>query len=101
MAGVFEVFLQIAARERSFVPSSIQDCWNWYDTLSGRAQAEENSINAAIEKICLLQAVDRNRIAIAGISAGAGMAVLLARHHPERFRAIALPPIAPDVFIFL
>ena len=96
---------QIAARERFFVLypeqdrlSNIQGCWNWYDTLSGRAQAEENSINATIEKICLMQAVDRNRIAIAGISAGAGMAVLLATHHPERFRAIAMHSgIAPGV----
>lgn len=96
---------QIAARERFFVLypeqdrlSNIQGCWNWYDTRSGRAQAEENSINAAIEKICSSQAVDRNKIALAGISAGAGMAVLLATHHPERFRAIAMHSgIAPGV----
>jgi poly(hydroxyalkanoate) depolymerase family esterase len=96
---------QIAARERFFVLypeqdrlSNLQGCWNWYDTRTGRAQAEENSINAAIEKICLLQAVDRNRIALAGISAGAGMAVLLATHHPERFKAIAMHSgIAPGV----
>ena len=47
-------------------------------------------INAAIEQICQSQAVDRNRVALAGISAGAGMAVLLATHHPERFCAIAM-----------
>jgi poly(hydroxyalkanoate) depolymerase family esterase len=96
---------QIAARERFFVLypeqdrlSNIQGCWNWYDTRTGRAQAEENSINAAIEKICLTQAVDRSRIALAGISAGAGMAVLLATHHPERFKAIAMHSgIAPGV----
>ena len=96
---------QIAARERFFVLypeqdrlSNMQGCWNWYDTRTGRAQAEENSINAAIEKICLTQAVDRNRIALAGISAGAGMAVLLATHHPERFKAIAMHSgIAPGV----
>ena len=96
---------QIAARERFFVLypeqdrlSNLQGCWNWYDTRTGRAQAEENSINAAIEKICLTQAVDRNRIALAGISAGAGMAVLLATHHPERFKAIAMHSgIAPGV----
>ena len=96
---------QIAARARFFVLypeqdrlANLQGCWNWYDTRSGRAQAEENSINAAIEKICLTQAVDRNRIALAGMSAGAGMAVLLATHHPERFKAIAMHSgIAPGV----
>jgi poly(3-hydroxybutyrate) depolymerase len=78
--------------------SHVQGCWNWYDTRSGRAQAEEHSINAAIEQICQSQPVDRNRIALAGISAGAGMAVLLATHHPGRFRAIAMHSgIAPGV----
>ncbi|MBI5860684.1 MAG: prolyl oligopeptidase family serine peptidase [Rhodocyclales bacterium] len=96
----------IAARERFFVLypeqdrlSNVQGCWNWYDTRTGRAQAEANSISAAIEQVCLAaQAVDRSRIALAGISAGAGMAVLLATHHPERFRAIAMHSgIAPGV----
>lgn len=95
----------IAARERFFVLypeqdrlSNVQGCWNWYDTRTGRAQAEASSISAAIEQICLTQAVDRSRVALAGISAGAGMAVLLATHHPERFRAIAMHSgIAPGV----
>lgn len=95
----------IAARERFFVLypeqerlANVQGCWNWYDTRTGRAQAEAASINAAIEQICLLQAVDRSRIAVAGISAGAGMAVLLATYHPERFQAIAMHSgISPGV----
>lgn len=95
----------IAARERFFVLypeqdrlSNMQGCWNWYDTRAGRAQAEVNSISAAIEQVCLLHAVDRRRVALAGISAGAGMAVLLATHHPERFRAIAMHSgVAPGV----
>ncbi len=96
---------RVAARERFFVLypeqdrlSSMQGCWNWYDTRTGRAQAEASSISATIEQVCLLQAVDRGRVALAGISAGAGMAVLLATHHPQRFRAIAMHSgIAPGV----
>lgn len=95
----------VAARERFFVLypeqdrlSNVQGCWNWYDTRTGRAQAEASSISAAIEQVCLSQAVDRSRVALAGISAGAGMAVLLATQHPERFRAIAMHSgIAPGV----
>jgi poly(hydroxyalkanoate) depolymerase family esterase len=95
----------IAARERFFVLypeqdrlSNVQGCWNWYDTRTGRAQAEVNSISAAIEQVCLSQAVDRNRVALAGISAGGGMAVLLATQHPERFRATTMHSgIAPGV----
>jgi poly(hydroxyalkanoate) depolymerase family esterase len=96
---------QIAARERFFVLypeqdrlSNLQGCWNWFDTRTGRAQAEENSILAAIETVCLTQTVDRNKIALAGISAGASMAVLLATQHPKRFCAIAMHSgIAPGV----
>jgi poly(hydroxyalkanoate) depolymerase family esterase len=95
----------VAARERFFAlypeqdrVANLQRCWNWYDTRTGRAQAEANSISAAIEQVCLSQAVDRSRVALAGISAGAGMAVLLATLHPERFRAVAMHSgVAPGV----
>lgn len=87
----------IADRERFFVLypeqdrlSNMQGCWNGYDTRMGWAQAEAHSIGAAIEQVCLLQGVDRSRVALAGISAGAGMAVLMATRQPERFRAIAM-----------
>lgn len=96
---------QIAAREGFFVLypeqdrlSNVQGCWNWYDTRNGRAQAEAYSIEAAIEQVCLAHNVDRQRIALAGISAGAGMAALMAILHPERYRAVAMHSgIAPGV----
>ena len=88
---------RIAARARFLVLypeqdrlSNAQGCWNWYDTRSGRAQGEAGAIEAAIDQVCLLQPVDPNRIALAGLSAGAGMAALLATHRPARFRAIAM-----------
>lgn len=96
---------QIAARERFFVLypeqdrlANLQGCWNWFETRNGRAQAEENSIIAAIESVCLSQAIDRNKIAIAGISAGASMAMLLATNQPQYFCAVAMHSgIAPGV----
>jgi poly(hydroxyalkanoate) depolymerase family esterase len=96
---------RIAAHKRFFVLypeqdrfSNAQGCWNWYDTRSGRAQGEAGAIDAAIDQVCLLQPVDPDRIALAGFSAGAGMAALLATRRPERFRAIAMHSgIAPGV----
>jgi len=96
---------RIAAHKRFFVLypeqdhlSNAQGCWNWYETRSGRAQSEASTIEAAINQICLLEAVDSTRIALAGISAGASMAALLATRHPESFRAIAMHSgIAPGV----
>jgi poly(hydroxyalkanoate) depolymerase family esterase len=96
---------QIAALERFLVLypeqdhlSNMQGCWNWHQTRSGKAQREADAIAAAIDKICLTQAVDPKRISLAGLSAGAGMAALLATRCPERFRAIAMHSgIAPGV----
>jgi len=96
---------RLADRERFIVLYPEQDrlanahgCWNWFDTRSGRAQREAATIDAAIEQVCLTQPVDRARIAIAGLSAGAGMAALLATRRPERFRAVAMHSgIAPGV----
>ncbi len=88
---------QLAARKRFLVLypeqeklSNTQACWNWYDTRSGRAQREAKSIDAVIDQVCLLQPVDQQRIAVAGLSAGASMAALLAISHPARFRVLAM-----------
>jgi poly(hydroxyalkanoate) depolymerase family esterase len=70
--------------------SNAQNCWNWFDTRSGRAQREADSIDAAINHACLLQPIDRDRIVLAGLSAGAGMAALLAVRNPARYRAVAM-----------
>ena len=95
----------VAARERFLVlypeqdrTANAQGCWNWYDTRTGRADREADSIDAAITQVCLTQPVDVGRIAVAGLSAGASMAALLAMRRPERFRAVAMHSgVAPGV----
>jgi poly(hydroxyalkanoate) depolymerase family esterase len=88
---------RIAARERFLVLYPEQDrlanaqgCWNWFDTTSGRAYGEAALIMRAIDQVCLLHPVDRARIALAGLSAGASMAALLVTRHPERFKALVM-----------
>ena len=88
---------RIAARERFLVLYPEQDrlanaqgCWSWYDTSSGRAYGEAALIMKAIDMACLMYQVDRSRIAIAGLSAGASMAALLVTRHPERFKAVVM-----------
>lgn len=87
----------LAARERFMVlypeqdrRANAQGCWNWFDTASGRAQREMASILAAIDQVCLFYMADRSRVAMAGLSAGASMAAMLAREHPARFAAVAM-----------
>jgi len=88
---------RIASRERFLVLYPEQDrranpqgCWNWFDSRSGRAHGEAALILNAIDQACLLYGADRTRIAVAGLSAGASMAALLATRHPERFQAVAM-----------
>jgi poly(hydroxyalkanoate) depolymerase family esterase len=88
---------RIAARERFLVLYPEQDrlantqgCWNWFDTSSGRAYGEAELIMRAIDQVCLLYMVDRARIAVAGLSAGASMAALLVTRHPGRFKAVMM-----------
>lgn len=88
---------RIAARERFLVLYPQQDrlanaqgCWNWFDTRAGRAAGEAQLIMNAVEQVCLLYAVDRERIAVVGLSAGASMAAVLVTRHPDRFRAVVM-----------
>ena len=67
-----------------------QGCWNWYDTRSGQAHAEAATLMAMLDQVCLLYAIDRDRVAVAGLSAGASMAALLGSRFPTRFAAVAM-----------
>jgi poly(hydroxyalkanoate) depolymerase family esterase len=88
---------RLAARERFLVLYPEQDlransqgCWNWFETRSGRAWAEVELIMDAVDQVCLRHPVDSGRIAVAGLSAGASMAALLATRHPGRFKAVVM-----------
>ena len=70
--------------------SNAQGCWNWFDTTSGRAFGEASLIMNAIDQVCMFYPVDSARVAVAGLSAGASMAVLLVSRHPERFSAVVM-----------
>ncbi len=65
-------------------------CWNWFETRSGRAFTEAASLIAALDQACALHGADPTRVAVAGFSAGAGMAAFLALHYPGRFKAVAM-----------
>ncbi len=88
---------RVADRERFLVLYPEQDrlanaqgCWSWFDTRSGRADGESALIMLAIDQACLLHPIDRERVAIAGLSAGASMAALVVTRHPDRFKALVM-----------
>jgi poly(hydroxyalkanoate) depolymerase family esterase len=87
----------LAVRQRFLVLYPEQDriahpqgCWNWYARRSGKADAEAATLMAAVDQACVLYPLDRDRVALAGLSAGASMAALLATRYPQRFRAVVM-----------
>lgn len=66
-------------------------CWNWYDTNNQqRDRGEPALIHGMTRDVMAKYAVGRHRVYLAGISAGAAMATLVAVAYPETYNAIAL-----------
>jgi poly(hydroxyalkanoate) depolymerase family esterase len=87
----------LARRERFpvFYPqqdrlANAQVCWNWYGIDNDRAALEVRPIMQAIDHVCQLHPVDCTKVAVAGLSAGASRAALLAERHPDRFKALVM-----------
>ena len=96
---------QLADRERCWVLYPEQDrlanaqgCWQWFESASGRADAEIALLMKAIDQVCLRHAINADQVAVAGLSAGASMAALMALKHPTRFQAVVMHSgIAPGL----
>jgi poly(hydroxyalkanoate) depolymerase family esterase len=91
---------QLAIRENFFVvyPEQSEDanplrCWSWFDP-DNQSRAEGASerawLAALVESIAGQPRVDRTRVYIAGLSAGAAMAVNMLSCHPDLFTAGAI-----------
>ena len=65
------------------------NCWNWFEPRDQARQGAEPSIIAGIvHEIGAAHAVDTRRVFVAGLSAGAAMAVILGETHPDVFAAV-------------
>lgn len=72
------------------VSAQAQRCWRWFDRSNQHGGGETAMLAALLEKIVAQHGVDRRRIYVCGISAGAGMAAVLALNHPELIAAVGL-----------
>jgi poly(hydroxyalkanoate) depolymerase family esterase len=66
------------------------NCWNWFDPQhQARAGAEPSIIVGIVREIGKTYRVDERSVFVAGLSAGAAMAVILGGTHPDVFAAVA------------
>lgn len=63
-------------------------CWRWYDPRRGAEEAD--AIADVIREVSVRQALDVERIFLAGLSAGAAMAAQVTLRHPDLVRSLAL-----------
>ena len=71
--------------------ANAKKCWNWYDPAHQSRDAGEPSIIAGMTaQVVADYPIDPARVHLAGISAGAAMAALVAVAYPERYASVAL-----------
>lgn len=68
----------------------VQRCWRWFQPDDAHGGAEADLIAALIRSEVARHGLDPERVYVAGLSAGAGMAALVALRHPGLIAALAM-----------
>jgi poly(hydroxyalkanoate) depolymerase family esterase len=72
------------------VSTNAHRCWRWYEQSTQQGGGDTGLIASLIGKVCDSYPIDRRRVYACGISAGAGMANIVALNHPELIAAVGL-----------
>ncbi|WP_431823132.1 extracellular catalytic domain type 1 short-chain-length polyhydroxyalkanoate depolymerase [Burkholderia sp. F1] len=65
-------------------------CWHWYEDTERAGRGEAHAVASLVDALVDARGFDASRVYVAGLSAGAGLASLLALNFPDRFAAVAL-----------
>ncbi|NRR33195.1 PHB depolymerase family esterase [Oxalobacteraceae bacterium] len=75
---------------QQLVSSQAHRCWRWFDRAVQEGGGETAMIAGMIEQVLAQHPVDRRRVYVCGISAGAGMANIIALNRPDLIAAVGL-----------
>jgi poly(hydroxyalkanoate) depolymerase family esterase len=82
--GVLLVYPQQSVKGQS------HRCWHWFQPDAAHGHAEADAIAGIIGDAAARHGADPTRIYIAGLSAGAAMAAMVALRHPEQIAAVGM-----------
>ncbi|CAG2160512.1 extracellular catalytic domain type 1 short-chain-length polyhydroxyalkanoate depolymerase [Cupriavidus numazuensis] len=68
----------------------LQRCWQWFDLAAGEGGREAQAVAALIDALARRHDVREDQVYLAGMSAGAAMAAVVALRYPERVAAVGL-----------
>ncbi|MEB8388168.1 PHB depolymerase family esterase [Rhodobacteraceae bacterium KMM 6894] len=86
MADKHGVIVVYPAQSRG---ANLQSCWNWFSPTDQDRDAGEPAILAGLaEQLCREYSVPQGKTFVAGLSAGAAMAVILGRTYSDSFAAV-------------
>ncbi len=68
----------------------VHRCWHWYEESAASGGGEAASVASLVREVAAQHDFDTERIYLAGMSAGAGMAAMLAVKYPSLFAAVGL-----------
>lgn len=75
--------------------ANVFGCWNWFLPAAQRGEGELRVIRAMLDDVQGRVRIDAGTVAAIGISAGGGLAALLAFHLADRIRAVAVVAAPP------
>jgi poly(hydroxyalkanoate) depolymerase family esterase len=68
----------------------VHRCWHWYENSADGGKGEAASVVSLVQAMLAQHDLDPERVYLAGMSAGAGLAAMLAVEYPTVFAAVAL-----------